>query len=146
MDYGKKTYVYWNLHKLTFSIMQNQKVVGHSNQLYLSDVEFRVREGGRQKVLKDRVKNVHAFVVGRIFFCPEADSYPMNDPIDEEKLGMWTHRVSYNPYLDSHFVAKKLGEIGMKPVSHASMVGLTNHQGKPLIQSKNNVIISQNYI
>ena len=121
MDYGKKTYVYWNLHKLTFSIMQNQKVVGHSNQLYLNNVEFRVRERGRQKVLKDRVKNVHAFVVGRIFFCPEADSYPMNDPIDEEKLGMWTHRVSYNPYLDSHFVAKKLGEIGMKPVSHASI-------------------------
>ena len=102
MDYGKKTYIYWNLHKLTFSIMQNQKVVGHSNQLYLSDVEFRVRERGRQKVLKDRVENVHAFVV----------------------------------------IARALQDTRWNPVSHASMVGLTNHQGKPLIQSKNNVIIS----
>ena len=142
MDYGKKTYIYWNLHKLTFSIMQNQKVVGHSNQLYLSDVEFRVRERGRQKVLKDKVKNVHAFVVGRIFFCPEADSYPMNDPLDEEKLDMWTHRVSYNPYKGSHFIARALQVTRWNPVSHASMVGLTNHKGKPLIQSKNNVIIS----
>ena len=151
MEYGKKTYVYWNLHKLTFSIMQNQKVVGHSNQLYLNNVEFRVRERGRQKVLKDRVKNVHAFVIGEIFSCPEIDGtgtggYTMNNPFDEEKLDMWTHRVSYNPYKGSHFVARGLQDTVWNPVARASMVALTNHQGKPLIQSKNNVMIPHNYI
>jgi len=163
MEYGKKTYVYWNLHKLTFSIMQNQKVVGHSNQLYLNNVEnggetffpivdFKVKpRTGRQKVLKDRVKNVHAFVIGEIFSCPEIDGtgtggYTMNNPFDEEKLDMWTHRVSYNPYKGSHFVARGLQDTVWNPVARASMVALTNYQGKPLIQSKNNVMIPHNYI
>ena len=72
--------------------------------------------------------------------------YTMNNPFDEAKLDMWTHRVSYNPYKGSHFVARGLQDTVWNPVARASMVALTNYQGKPLIQSKNNVMIPHNYI
>jgi hypothetical protein len=44
--------------------MHNGRIVGYAEAVILTDVEFRVRESGRQRVLRERRKNVHAFVVG----------------------------------------------------------------------------------
>lgn len=52
---------------------------------------FRVRESGRQKVLKEQRKNVHAFVIGTIV------------PIDEVKDRV-SRSVYYNPYKTETFV------------------------------------------
>ena len=64
-----KVYVYFNLHKKCFSVKAlegNCKglVVAHTDTACLKDVTFKVSEAGRQRVLKEKRKNVHAGVVG----------------------------------------------------------------------------------
>jgi len=61
---GDRVMVYYNLHKHTFSVSRNGRVITHADYVKLNDVEFRVRQGGREKVLKDKRKNVHSFVIG----------------------------------------------------------------------------------
>ena len=67
---GKKVMVYYNLHKKTFSVQYQGKVVLYADYVKLSNVEFRVREGGKEKVRKEMRKNVHAFVIGTLMdYC-----------------------------------------------------------------------------
>jgi len=68
VKYGKKVWVYRNLRKNCLSVLdpKTRKVIGHTHKIFLLDVTFRVNEAGRQRVLKERRKNVHAFVVGTV--------------------------------------------------------------------------------
>ena len=79
----KPVKVYWNLHLDCYSVQQSGKVVAHADQVELRDVKFRVSQSGRQRVLRERKKNVHAFVVGHI-----------DDALDR----YWSVKVIYNPY------------------------------------------------
>lgn len=100
---GKRVMVYYNLHKHTFSITYQNKVILHADYVKLSDVEFRVRPGGKQRVRDEKSKNVHAFVIGKLIdFC----EYPCeNIPDDTNKMV-----VTYNPYKDESFVIKSTEE------------------------------------
>lgn len=58
-------------HRGTYSIKAlngplKGRVIAHAEKVYLSDVEFKVNEAGRQRVLKTGHKNVHAGVVGEL--------------------------------------------------------------------------------
>ena len=54
-DYrGKRVMVYYNLHKHTFSVTYQSKVVLHADYVKLKDVEFRVRTGGKEKVRNEK--------------------------------------------------------------------------------------------
>ena len=100
---GEKVMVYYNLHKHTFSIQKNGLVVLHVDYVKLKNVEFRVRVGGKEKVRKEKSKNVHAFVIGTLEdFC----EYPCEN-IPQEPDG---EVVTYNPYLFDSFVFKKTKE------------------------------------
>ena len=71
MKTGKKVRVYWNLHKKCFSVISLEKekkglVVAHVNQLNLDSPVFKVSEKGRQRVLIEKKKNVHAYVKGTV--------------------------------------------------------------------------------
>ena len=71
MKTGKKVRVYWNLHKKCFSVISLEKekkglVVAHVNELNLDNPVFKVSEKGRQRVLREKKKNVHAYVEGTI--------------------------------------------------------------------------------
>ena len=93
------TRVYYNLHKRRLSIQQKRrnksgklfwKVIEHVNHVTLRDPVFKVSEKGRERVLKEKKKNVHAYVEG----------YPNVSQI-------WTDddmSVFYNPYKNSTFV------------------------------------------
>ena len=64
-----KVYVYFNLHRKCFSIKALEgankgRVVAHRDDVLLFDATFKVSEAGRQRVLRERKKNVHAGVVG----------------------------------------------------------------------------------
>lgn len=48
------TYAYWNLHMEVWSLMEGGRVVDHQERVRLMGCEFRVREGGRQRVLRER--------------------------------------------------------------------------------------------
>ena len=56
MFIGKKVMVYYNLHKHTFSVRYEGKVVMHADFVKLGDVEFRVRQGGKEKVRDEKSK------------------------------------------------------------------------------------------
>lgn len=85
---GTKVFVYKNLHNRKFSIknLETGLVVGHAISLALTDVTFKVSEAGRQRVLTEQRKNVHAGIVGT--YLPEKLF----------NLESGTNQVSYNPY------------------------------------------------
>ena len=116
---GKRVKVYYNLHKQTFSVTYNSLVIFHADYVKLSDVEFRVRPGGKEKVRKEKSKNVHAFVIGNLVdYC----EFPC-DNLPEDSLG---NVVTYNPYKYDSFVYKDTEE----PVYHAKEVDMINLKNK----------------
>jgi hypothetical protein len=82
-----KAEVYFHSKKKVFSIRVDGRVIDHRLSVCMRDVEFKVSEPGRQRVLKQQKKNVHALVVGEIVESCQAG--------DE---------VKYNPYRDTTFV------------------------------------------
>ena len=119
---GKKVMVYYNLHKETFSVTYKSKVVLHADYVKLGNVEFRVRQGGRDKVLKEKRKNVHSFVIGTLVdYC----KYPCEDMPSEPNNNI----VTYNPYKYNSFVVKDTEE----PVYRADIVKMINSKNKIFI-------------
>ena len=66
LDMEKPVEVYRNLTNRCWSVRQGGIGRLHTTQLALRNCTFKVSEAGRQRVLRDRRKNVHAFVRGRI--------------------------------------------------------------------------------
>jgi len=119
---GDKVMVYYNLHKHTFSVRSNNRVVIHADYVKLVDVEFKVRHGGREKVIKDKQKNVHSFVIGTLVdYC----NYPCKDMPSEPNNNI----VTYNPYKYNSFVMKDTEE----PIYQASVVKMINSGNKIFI-------------
>ena len=116
---GKKVMVYYNLHKQTFSVTYDSKVIMHADYVKLGDVEFRVRKGGKEKVRSEKSKNVHAFVIGRLLdYCEY--------PCDELPVTDSNRIVTYNPYKHDSFVYKQSEE----PIYVAKEVDIINSQNK----------------
>ena len=82
--------VYFNLHKLIWSIRHRGKVIQHTESVLMRNCVFHVSESGRQKVLADRRRRVHAWVKGELV------------DTDLPNPGLST-QVSYNPYKGPHF-------------------------------------------
>lgn len=116
---GKKVMVYYNLHKHTFSVTYKSKVIAHADYVKLSNVEFRVRPGGKDKVRKEKSKNVHAFVIGNL---EEYCKHPCEN-IPEE---MSDRIVTYDPYKYDSFVYKSNKE----PIYTAKEVDMINKKNK----------------
>lgn len=128
-----KCAVYKNLHNGKYSIQAREgklygKVIAHADRVHLSDVQFVVRENGRQKVIQERKKNVHAFVVGKLNGLGGA-SY--RHDVQFGGVGfpstMFAERVEYNPYVYDSFVYA--GVEGMVPVDKASNVFMNVDDG-----------------
>ena len=120
-----KVFVYWNLHRKTYSIRAMEGptrglVVGHADEMTLHNVEFKVSEAGRQRVLRHKRKNVHAGIVG---YIPTSDQIDASIPYDTI--------VKYNPYLGPKFTAG----IGYIPVSSANRVRLESFDKQPTISA-----------
>ena len=116
---GKKVMVYYNLHKHTFSVTYNSKVIMHADYVKLRDVEFRVRKGGKERVRDEERKNVHAFVIGKLVdYC----KFPCNNIPKESNDNV----VTYNPYKYDSFVYKGTEE----PVYKAKEVDMINQKNK----------------
>lgn len=116
---GKRVMVYYNLHKHTFSISLGGKVIMHADLVKLKDVEFRVRQGGKEKVRGEKRKNVHAFVIGNLMDYCEFPCENYSAPHD----GLI---VTYNPYLNDSFVLKDTDE----PIYSAEEVEMVNSKNK----------------
>ena len=65
-DASKSVSVYRNLHKNCWSVQQGGRVVFHAISLVLRDFTTVVRKAGRERLLRERKKNVHAFLKGHL--------------------------------------------------------------------------------
>lgn len=113
---NKPVWVYYNLHKKTFSIKYKNRVVGYANYLRLENVKFVVRNSGRLLVLKTKQKNVHAFVCGTLLEY----SLDLKNNLD------YMDTIKYNPYVYETFVLNS----NKKPIIHAESVILNNDSYK----------------
>ena len=124
-----RVFVYYNLHKKTFSVKaldgsRKGRVVYHADEVLLSDCQFKVSEPGRQRVLSERRKNVHAGVVGtleattgeqtaagRDCHCSDtgwaqSDKWTGRDADIADAVTSQGSQVSYNPYRSGKFYRK----------------------------------------
>jgi hypothetical protein len=119
---NKKVMVHYNLNKHTFSITYKNKLIAHADHIKLNDVEFRVRPGGRVRVLEDKRKNVHAFVIGTLLeYC----KYPCESLPNETNNNI----VTYDPYKYSSYVMKDTKE----PIYNVGEVEMINSRNKIFI-------------
>jgi hypothetical protein len=116
---GSRVMVYYNLHKHTFSVTLNDRVILYADYVKLGNVEFRVRQGGKEKVRSEKQKNVHAFVIGDLLdYCEFPCENIPNEPTDKV--------VTYNPYKYDSFVYKDSEE----PIYNAKEVDMINLKNK----------------
>jgi hypothetical protein len=92
IDFDKSVDVYRNINNrnaIVYSLRQKGLVVGHATQLNLRDCEFHVNKNGQRRVRREKVKNVHAWIKGKI-------SKPNRKP---------EYIICYNPYQFDNFIA-----------------------------------------
>jgi hypothetical protein len=95
---GQKVRIYRNLNNGTMSIQQkiekSWKVTGHITEAVLKDVRFVVSEASRQRVIRERCKNVHAYGEGILVGMRDETIYA-------------PYRLAYNPYTDCKFLDRE---------------------------------------
>lgn len=125
IDMAKPVRVFLNHKHGCYSIFQNGAVRASASQVRLADVEFRVRESGRQKMLSENRRTIHAFAVGRLV----DHVHPSEDRALEKLDG---RRVRYNPHEAGHFTDAETGEpVTFAAAAHFGEDGAT-YQGDSL--------------
>lgn len=90
--------IYFNLHKKCFSILawdldkKGWRLYSHEDSIEVSNAKMKISEIGRQRVIKEKRKNVHAFVY--------AEKIKTTCPTAKIK---YNNRCSYNPYKHGFF-------------------------------------------
>ena len=105
-----KVQVYWNVRKKVWSVRHKGKVISHESSITLDNCKFTVQPRGRERVLQEKVKNVHAWVEGE--WKPSGDGFELHGK----------KAVTYNPYKHDTFVLRDTGE----PIHFADRVLLTS--------------------
>ena len=110
-----KVFIYFNLRKKLWSVKALQgpdrgRVIKHCDSFTLEHAQFKVSESGRQRVLREKRKNVHAGIVG--IWCGAHGS------------GHLENSVTYNPYKYNTFVDRQTE----KPVYCAHVVSAYGRQ------------------
>ena len=118
MKQCSRVFVYRNLHyrdRVMYSVRNEstKRVQAHMDYIYLTDAVFRVGKAGREKVLQEKRKNVHAGVRG--ILTPLSKTLDLQDDFVQ---------VRYNPYETETFVRCDTGE----PVRQAKNV-IINKKG-----------------
>jgi hypothetical protein len=77
--------VHFNLHRKDFSVVDPRtgRVLHNTQWITLRNVEFRVSEKGRQRVIQKKIRSVHAYAIGTLCLLEGT----------ERKT-----QVTYNPY------------------------------------------------
>jgi hypothetical protein len=119
-----KVFVYFNLHRKLFSVKALEgdmkgRVIAHRQQVLLNDATFKVSEAGRQRVIRERRKNVHAGVSGTWFEDATVGSTNAFITINGSA-------IMYNPYRYSTFVHL----YGEHPITSARLVALNVSESK----------------
>ena len=104
---NKNVEVYYNLHKKCLSVRKRGLVIDHVSSILLKNAEFVVQPAGRKRVVKEKRKNVHAYIRGERVAVASFDGK--------------SERITYNPYKNKSFVSVETG----KPVYKKAIVAIT---------------------
>lgn len=126
-----KVFIYFNLHRKCFSIKALEgankgRVIAHRNEALVFDATFKVSEAGRQRVIREQRKNVHAGVVGQWIGAEDG-----GDRFSIDTISRNGSAITYNPYKYSTFVHR----FGEHPIEKARLVALTTNDKKPSIHT-----------
>ncbi len=95
-------FVYFNLHNRKWSLKAlingprgKGRVSGHAETILMMGVTPKVSESGRQRVIREKRKNVHAGLIGKVVEVVHIDEFHTTDR---------TPRIRYNPYEGPYFV------------------------------------------
>ena len=119
----ERFFVYFNLHVGGYSLRSTRtRLVTNRGRIVtrvvLRDVTFKVSEAGRQRVIREKRKNVHAGAVGTLATRASRRACV---------------RISYNPYRAGHFYVRDTGE----PVHAARLLVLTvDENGLPVVHAQ----------
>lgn len=118
--------IYWNLHRNLWSVrLVGGRVIGHVTSFVVQDAEFIVQPAGREKVRREKNKNVHAFVRGELLNADHLFANP------------WQHisrRVTYNPYKYDTFMGSTFSNENIEPIKTAECAELfIDDAGKPVV-------------
>ena len=92
---NKRIKTYRNLNLKCFSIVKDGKVIDHRDEFIFEDARCLVKQGGRKRTLREKRKNVHAFISG--FW---ADSFNVSS-----KMNLFNPiKITYDPYKTDSFV------------------------------------------
>ncbi len=103
LESGQIVRIAYHAVKKCFSIrhLKTRKVIGYTNRIVLRDVSFIVSQAGRNRVLRDREKHVHAFMIG---------TYEPNiQQLSRKKHGI-NSEAYYNPYTTLMFINRNTNE------------------------------------
>jgi hypothetical protein len=100
--------IYWNLHKHLYSVRARAgahkgRVIAHMTEVALTNVKFHVDQKGRERVINEKRKNVHAYLRGQWTF---------------QDTNIDGYTVTYNPYKYTSFVVSTT----KNPISNAPRV------------------------
>lgn len=96
--------VYFNSTSKVWSVRQNGKVVLHCEKMILRDCQYIVSERGRQRVIANKRKNVHAFIRGYHCYVEDVNNSPEGESFP----------ITYNPYTMATFQKCRTGEPVLK--------------------------------
>jgi len=99
-----KVFVYWNLHRKLWSVKAlsgpaKGKVIWRTREVILKNAEGKVSEAGRQRVLREDRKNVHAGIVGELVILGDLGHASM-----AKTIAYAGDTITYNPRKYSSFV------------------------------------------
>lgn len=119
--------VYKNLNNGLWSIKCSKAgvVLGYASSLILTHCDFVVYELGRQRVLREKQKNVHAFVIGTLSSVDGFNPFKGRtiETIENNKKVTNPEIVTYDPYKYPSFVSTK----DLKPITKADRVLLSGN-------------------
>lgn len=99
-----------------YTIMQGFRVLASARQVRLRDATFTVRETGRQKMLQEGKRTIHAWINGILVDYTHVEEARELDSLAGREVG-------YNP----HRVASFTDREDQQPVTHARLVQLDEH-------------------
>jgi hypothetical protein len=122
-----RVFVYFNLHRKCLSVKalegeRKGRVIAHADMVVLDNVTFKVSEAGRQRVIREQRKNVHAGVVG------ELESMGINTAMLNIAEALYSP-LKYNPYKFDSFVHA----VNETPVRNAKRAIIASRNGRGAI-------------
>ena len=112
--------VYYNLHKKCWSVRdrKTKRVVAHAVRVDMRDCTFHASAAGRERVRREKRKNVHAYVRGTLVNLDGATLTVHGSDMGYDVFcdaprtiltQVFSPKITYNPYRNETFVDKQNG-------------------------------------